>query len=100
MTLESLHFADTAPEQESNETLITKRLEASREIGRLSLELAQISQEYKDKITQLILLNQELANRGIDRHALAQLIQTPLPHEESYLFSGSEDSSLKAVSGF
>ncbi|MDB5162570.1 MAG: hypothetical protein JWO54_560 [Candidatus Saccharibacteria bacterium] len=111
MTLESLHFVETTPstEQDIEKLLILRREEASRELGRVSVELAQVSHIYNKLILEIIQLNQKLAEGGTDKHAIALMIQSPTPAEESPLFSGEpfveasengEYGTLKAVSGF
>lgn len=112
MTFESLHIAEITPlvEPDSNEILIAKRIDASREIGELSLKLVQANLAYNAKIIEVIQLNQQLSERGVDKNALARQIQMQLPYEESSLFSGTqpysrefehdEGTHLKSVANF
>ena len=90
MTLESMHFSEITPAAELNtkEALTLRKLDVHQDIGRLSLELTRVQQEYNAKILESIQLNHALAEAGVDKYALAELLFAQKPGEESSLFNG------------
>ena len=79
MTIESMHFTETAQAVELNPTeqLTLRKIEVHHEIGRLCMELSRLNQELNAKIVESIELNQALTEAGADKHAIARMIEAP-----------------------